>query len=354
VWEPAGQVRVVALQHIATVCDSSRRIEGVKIIPDKQRSPNRIQNVIFILFPGCEVLDLAGPLQTFHDANACGAKYRISLAGTSRRVDTAQLLSVTALPGLPKTVQAGDLIVVPGHDLRQTSSPASLHRWLREAFKAGGQICAICTGAFVLGEAGLLDRRSCTTHWKRLDELQRRFPLARVERDRLFVTDGPVTTSAGVASGVDVALWFVEQHCGRVLVATLAREMVVHIRRDGHQKQASVYLDFRSHFNSGVHIVQDYLITHVKGEVLIPELSKMAQMSTRSLTRAFRGATGLSIAEFRNKVRLEVAREMLAKLNITIDAVAEESGFNDSRHFRRAWKAAFGMPPSRSKMEPVA
>lgn len=300
------------------------------------------------------MLDLAGPLQTFHDANACGAKYGISLAATSRRVDTAQLLSVTALPGLPKTVQAGDLIVVPGHDLRRTSPPASLHRWLREVVKAGGQVCAICTGAFVLGEAGLLDRRSCTTHWKRLDELQRRFRLARVERDRLFVTDGPVTTSAGVASGIDVALGFVEQHCGPVLAATLAREMVVHIRRDGHQRQASIYLDYRSHFDSGVHIVQDYLITHVKGGVPIAELAKMAQMSPRTLTRTFRGVTGLSIAEFRNKVRLEVAREMMAKLNLTVDAVAEESGFNDSRNFRRAWKAAFGMPPSRSRTEPIA
>jgi transcriptional regulator GlxA family with amidase domain len=185
-----------------------------------------------------------------------------------------------------------------------------------------------------------------------LDELQRRFPLARVERDRLFVTDGPITTSAGVASGIDVALWFVERHCGPVLAATLAREMVVHIRRDGHQKQASVYLDYRSHFNSGVHIVQDYLITHVKGGVLIPELARVAHMSPRSLTRTFRSVTGLSIAEFRNKVRLEVAKEMLAKLNMTVDAVAQESGFINSRQLRRAWKNAFGMPPSRSKTEP--
>jgi transcriptional regulator GlxA family with amidase domain len=287
------------------------------------------------------VLDLAGPLQTFYDANACGAKYRISLAATSPRVDTAQMLSVTALPSLPETVQDGDLIVLPGHDLRQTSPPVSLHRWLRAAVKAGGQVCAICTGAFVLGEASLLDRRSCTTHWKRLDELQRRFPLARVERDRLFVTDGPITTSAGVASGIDVALWFVERHCGPVLAATLAREMVVHIRRDGHQKQASVYLDYRSHFNSGVHIVQDYLITHVKGGVLIPELARVAHMSPRSLTRTFRSVTGLSIA-----------KEMLAKLNMTVDAVAQESGFINSRQLRRAWKNAFGMPPSRSKTEP--
>jgi transcriptional regulator GlxA family with amidase domain len=303
------------------------------------------------LFPGCEVLDLAGPLQTFHDANACGARFRISLAATSRRVATAQLLSVAALPSLPKEVRACDLIIVPGYDVERISPPAPLKRWLRGAVASGAHVCAICTGAFVLGKAGLLDGRSCTTHWKRVVELQRGFPLARVECDRLFVTDGPVTTSAGVASGIDVALWFVERHGGPLLAARVAREMVVYIRRDGHQKQASVYLDYRAHVNSGVHIVQDYLITHVKGQVLIAELAKMARMSPRNLTRSFRRETGLSIAEFRSKVRLEVARNQLKNPNMTVEAVAEQSGFNGSRHFRRAWKEEFGVPPSMSKKE---
>lgn len=247
-------------------------------------------------------------------------------------------------------MNAGDLIVVPGHDMRRASH-ALLRRWLRKAVNSGALVCAVCTGAFILGEAGLLDRRSCTTHWKRLDELQRRFPLARVERDRLFVTDGPVTTSAGVASGIDVALWFVEQHYGPLLAARVAREMVVYIRRDGHEKQASVYLDYRTHINSGVHVVQDYLTTHTKERVLIPELARIAGMSSRSLTRSFRIATGLSIADFRNKVRLEVAKSLFENLNMTVEAVAEQSGFNDPRQFRRVWRTAFGEPPSKLKME---
>jgi transcriptional regulator GlxA family with amidase domain len=266
-------------------------------------------------------------------------------------VATAQLLSADALPRLPKEVHAGDLIIVPGHSVERVSPPASLKRWLHEAVDAGAQVCGVCTGAFVLGEAGLLDGRSCTTHWKRVEALQRGFPRARVERDRLFVTDGPITTSAGVASGIDVALWFVERHGGSLLAARVAREMVVYLRRDGHQKQASVYLDYRAHFNSGVHIVQDYLITHVKAQAPIVELAEMARMSPRNLTRSFRRETGLSIAEFRNKVRLEVARNMMENLNMTVEVVAEQSGFNDPRHFRRAWKAEFGMPPSRSKKE---
>lgn len=307
--------------------------------------------MLFTLFPGCELLDLAGPLQTFHDANACGACYNISLAGTSPQIDTAQLFSVTALQGPPPEVHAGDLIIVPGYNLGKASPPVLLKPWLKRAVTSGAKVCAICTGAFVLGEAGLLDRRSCTTHWKRLEELKRRFPNARVERDRLFITDGPVTTSAGVASGIDVALWFVEQHFGPLLAARVAREMVVYIRRDGRQKQASVYLDYRAHLNSGVHIVQDHLITRPRGKVSISELAKVAHMSSRNLTRSFRNATGLSIAEFRNKVRLEIARAMLENLNMTVEGVAEKSGFNDPRHFRRAWKKEFGTPPSKSKAE---
>ena len=261
------------------------------------------------------------------------------------------MLAITDLAPLPEGVGPGDLIIVPGHDLDRYSAPEALKKWLRAAIRSGAEVCAICTGAFVLAEAGLLDQRSCTTHWKRLDQLQRDFPRARVLRDRLFVSDGPITTSAGVASGIDVALSFVERHFGPRLTAALAREMVVYLRRDGHQGQQSVYLDFRRHVNSGVHRVQDYLIGHVRRKVRIPVLARIARMS---LTRAFRAATGLSIAEFRGKLRLEVAKTMLEGSDVSLESLAEQAGFRDPRHFRRAWKRAFGIAPSRSKAALVA
>jgi transcriptional regulator GlxA family with amidase domain len=209
------------------------------------------------------VLDVAGPLQTFHEANACGASYCISMVSSSPQIQMAQPLTVAGLGRLPE-VHVGDLIIVPGFDVRGKRPPAQLGRWLRQALTAGAHVCAVCTGAFALGEAGLLDHRSCTTHWKRVGELQRGFPSAKVLQDRLFVTDGNVTTSAGVASGIDMALWLIEQDYGPVITARVAREMVVYVRRDGAQTQESVYLDYRTHINSGIHRVQDYLIANVE------------------------------------------------------------------------------------------
>jgi transcriptional regulator GlxA family with amidase domain len=300
------------------------------------------------LFPGCEVLDVAGPLQTFHEANACGANYRIRMVSSSPQIAMAQPLMVAGLAPLPE-VHPGDLVIVPGFDLRGKKPPAQLGRWLRQALAAGAHVCAVCTGAFALGEAGLLEHRSCTTHWKRVDELQRGYPQAKVLHDRLFVTDGNVTTSAGVASGIDMALWLIEQDYGPVVTARVAREMVVYVRRDGSQTQESIYLDYRTHLNSGIHRVQDYLVANVEKKVSIAELARIARMSTRTLTRVFRAATGLSIAEFRSKARLETAKMMLHDPDVTIEATAERAGFSDPRHFRRVWKQAFGVPPSRSK-----
>ncbi|HYL99630.1 MAG TPA: helix-turn-helix domain-containing protein [Blastocatellia bacterium] len=295
-------------------------------------------------------MDIAGPLQTFHEANGCGARYSISVAATSRHLKTAQLVTLSHLSSLPK-VGAGDLVVVPGFDVQRTRVPVELKKWLRTVPGAGAYACAVCTGAFAIGEAGLLDGRDCTTHWKRLGELQKRFPAAHVLEDRLFVTDGPVTTSAGVASGVDTALWFVEKAYGPMVAARVAREMIVHVRRDGSQKQHSVYLDYRTHLNSGVHRVQDFLTGHPEDGVLIPELAKIARMSPRTLTRSFRVSTGLSIAEYRTKIRIENAKALLHDPDATMERIAEQTGFNDPRNLRRAWRQTFGMSPSSSKKQ---
>lgn len=285
-----------------------------------------MRNVVIADFPGCEPMGVAAPLQTFSQANAAGARYSVIVA---------------ALDALPHVGQ-GDLVVVPG-------VAAQLVPWVRESVANGAHACAISTGAFVLGEAGLLHERHCTTHWQHIDALQARFPSARVLRDRLFVTDGPVTTSAGVASGIDIALWFVEQHFGPRLAARVAREMVVPLRRDGTESRDSVLLDYRAHGHSGVHRVQDYLNANVDRKTRIPELAAIARMGTRTLTRAFRRSTGLSIAEYRSKIRLEAARALLKDPHATVSRVAETVGFNDARQLRRVWKNAFGVTPSQTR-----
>jgi transcriptional regulator GlxA family with amidase domain len=284
----------------------------------------------------------------FHEANNSGGRYAITIAATSPQIETAQRLMLSGLAALP-IAEVGDLIIVPGYDMRPASPSVQLSEWLRVSASRGAQLCSVCTGAFALGQAGLLDHRTCTTHWKLIDRLQDAFPEANVARDRLFVSDGPITTSAGVSSGIDMALWLIEQHHGPLFAMQVAKELVVYIRRDGSQTQHSVYLDYRTHVNSGIHRVQDHIVSNVCDGISIPGLARMARMSPRTMTRTFRAATGLSISEFRQKVRLEAARIMLRDPDVTLQVVAERAGFKSARHFRRTWREAFGVTPSMTR-----
>jgi transcriptional regulator GlxA family with amidase domain len=175
--------------------------------------------------------------------------------------------------------------------------------------------------------------------------LRQRFPRARVVENRLFVSDGPVTTSAGIASGIDMALALIERLHGPLAAAAVAREMVVYIRRDGAHEQESIYLDYRTHLHPGIHRVQDWLTQHPHEKTTLGELAQVAGMSTRNLTRLFRATTGLSIKEFSTRVRLELARTLLHDPELTVDGVANRCGFDNARQLRRAWKEAFGGTP---------
>lgn len=304
----------------------------------------RPRRVVFALFPGCEVMDVAGPLQAFHEAAGFGVPYEIVQAAATPTVRTAQGLEFGGLVPFPD-VGPDDRVIVPGYTLADTRPPAALVAWVRRAAKAGAEVCSVCTGTFVLGEAGLLDGRRCTTHWKRVRELQRRFPRATVVGDRLFVEDGPVTSSAGIASGIDMALALLERDGGPVLASSVAREMVVYMRRDGDHAQESVYLDYQTHLNPGVHVVQQHLVAHPESADRLSELARMAGMSERTLTRTFRLATGISVRAYRERLRLERARDLMRNPTMTMDAIASACGYADARQLRRLWTARRGKSP---------
>jgi transcriptional regulator GlxA family with amidase domain len=310
--------------------------------------------VIFLLLPEVEILDLAGPLQAFHEANATrGAhgverRFVIRTCALTPRLRTDQGLVLADLEPLPEAGD-GDLVVVPGMKYRATEHvDRTAIRWLKTSAAAGAQLASICTGAFILGEAGLLDGRRCTTHWSRTTELRQRFPRARVVDNRLFVSDGPVTTSAGIASGIDMALALIERSHGPLTAAAVAREMVVYIRRDGAHEQESIYLDYRTHLHPGIHRVQDWLTQHPDAKTTLAELASVAGMSARNLTRLFRATTGLTIKDFATRVRLELARTLLHDPELTVDGVANRCGFDNARQLRRLWRAAFGGTPRES------
>lgn len=311
------------------------------------------QQVVFLLLPQVQLLDLAGAAQVFHTATRLGAAYELTYCGEHSEITSAQGLLLGALRPL-ETVTKADLVLIPG----VSSENRRLHKplldevaraWLRQFYSAHTPIGSICTGAFALGEAGLLDGRRCTTHWRNVDFLRQLYPTAHVVDNVLFVSDNHITTSAGIASGIDMALSLVEQDLGAIFAAKVARHMVVYLRRDGSQPQESIYLDYRTHLNQGVHDAQDFIIAHVADRITLDEIAQAAQLATRSLSRAFREATGLTPIQYQQNLRLSLARSLLSNPQINIEQVAEKCGFEDARHFRRLWKTHYGSAPSTAR-----
>ncbi|MCY1014969.1 GlxA family transcriptional regulator [Pyxidicoccus sp. MSG2] len=310
----------------------------------------RPRHVAVLVLPHVHLQDLAGPVQVLFEANGFGADYRLRYCAATPEVTSAQGLVFGRLESLPEP-RGLDLVLVPGMDSRALDSLATAVpvAWLREAHAAGARVASICTGSFALAQAGLLDGRQCATHWKLCELLQRRHPAAKVLADRLFVKDGTVITSAGVTSGIDMALSLVQEDQGPLVVARVAREMVVYHRRDGEQRQSSVFLEYRTHLSHGVHKVQDWIVSNPREHATLPRLASLAAMSPRNLTRAFRQATGISVKDFSQRVRLEVAANLLEDPEARVESVATHCGFKDARQLRRLWKEAHGVSPARWK-----
>lgn len=305
-----------------------------------------MQRVVFLLLPDLEILDLAGPLQVLHEANGYGSDFDIQLCSSSKTLLVTERVLLGDLQPLLE-VAAADLVIIPGVPFASLKKvDRATVDWVKQAYDRDATICSICTGAFVLGRAGLLDGRQCTTHWNRIEELQRQFPRAKVVTNRLFVEDGPITTSAGMTAGIDLTLSIVEKQYGPRQAAAVAREMVVYIRRDGSHQQDSVYLDYRAHMNPGVHRVQDLLISQPERRQTLRELASVGNMSERNLTRVFRQTTGISIGEYVAKLRVELASSLLADPQLSLEAIAGRCGFESGRQLRRTWKKVFGLPAS--------
>lgn len=332
------------------------------------------QRILFLILDEVEILELAGPAQVFDIAARLGAPYSLHFCGLTQQVRSTQGLGLAQLEPLPE-VYSTDLIVVPGaqtllHELDQTqvegvltgtsveyakqTLSVEIRQWLIEAHKIGAHIASVCGGAIALGAAGLLDGRRCTTHWSVVSLLQQQYPKARVLDGILYVQDRGITTSAGVASGIDMAFSLLEQQCGPKLAAEVARQTVIYMRRNGSQRQQSIYLEYRNHLHPAVHKVQDWLIENTTEPTSLSELAAIANMSVRHFSRAFKEATGLTPLYYQQRLRLEVAANLMEQSNLSIEAIAARCGFDDARHFRRLWQRFFGASPSISRKQQSA
>jgi transcriptional regulator GlxA family with amidase domain len=208
-------------------------------------------------------------------------------------------------------------------------------------------VASVCTGAFLLAEAGLLDGRRATTHWARCDALQRRFPAVRVERDPIFVRDGNVFTSAGVTAGMDLALDLVEEDCGRDVALTVARWLVMFLRRPGGQSQFSAQLRAQRATTTSIAELRAWLGDHLDENLVVEALAERAGMSPRTFARVFRRETGTTPAAFVEELRVESARRLLETTDLTVAAVAGRVGMKHAETLHRAFHRRLGTTPDR-------
>ncbi|WP_319993785.1 MULTISPECIES: GlxA family transcriptional regulator [unclassified Micromonospora] len=293
--------------------------------------------VVFLLVPQLHLLDLAGPAQVFSTAADQGYGYRLHYVAATPEVPTVQGVTLRAEREWP-ALDRDDLVVVPGwrpsaHGPAGPVGPDELRR-LADHHAAGGTVASVCAGAFALGQAGLLDGRRCTTHHEVQDELARRHPAARVVRDVLYVVDDRVVTSAGIASGIDVALHLVATRHGPAAAARIARALVVYARRNGHEQQASAMMRHRSHLSDAVHRAQDLIDAHYAEPLPLAELAAACGVAERTLSRLFRQATGLTPLAYQQLLRVERAEHLIGH-GTTVEAAARAVGFTDARMLRR-------------------
>jgi transcriptional regulator GlxA family with amidase domain len=293
--------------------------------------------VVFLLVPGVHLLDLAGPAQVFSTVAGLGHDYALHYVAEQPDIVTAQGLPVRAELSWP-SLTPGDVIVVPGWRSPAPPGTATLTRSsldrLRDHHAEGGLVASVCAGADALGRAGLLAGRRCTTHHDLQDALARRYPEATVVRDVLYVVDGRVATSAGIASGIDLALHLIGTRHGPGDAAHVARAMVVYARRNGDEHQASAMLRHRSHVDETVHHVQDVIDARFAARLPLAELARAAGCSQRTMTRQFGRATGLTPLRYQQLLRLERAEHLIGH-GATVAAAARAVGFEDARMLRR-------------------
>jgi len=302
-------------------------------------------------------MDLAGPAQVFYEASHLGpSRYTITYCSAQRNVLSEQGLMFSQVK-LPDEVDLmpGDYIVIPGIDFKSfvagelDSYIRIIRPWLKRKLSEGIHIATICSGSLILAEAGLLDGRKCTSHWKCIEYMQQHYPALQVLSDRLYVQDGAIYTSAGMTSGIDMSLAILENHHGPMVPARVAREMVVYARRNNTDNQESIYLDYRTHFNPAIHRIQDYIVSNPSKNPSLEELASVGNTSTRNLTRAFRKATGHTVIEYKNTVKIALAKTLVHNAGYTLDQVASLCGFESVRHFRRVWSKHNATSPGIAK-----
>jgi len=296
-------------------------------------------------------LDVAGPLDVFAEANRFvqdSAGYRIVTVGsTPYPILASNGMPLGAQFELDNAPHDFDVVLVPGGpSLPEASAIPQITQWLRETTPRTERYGSICTGAFMLGHAGLLDGKQATTHWSHAQQLADQFPLARVEPDRIYVRDGAMMTSAGVTAGIDMALALVAEDHGAAIALAVAKRLLVVVQRQGGQSQFSPYLTAPLDDESPVAKIQRYVMEHIAEPFSVERLAGVVAMSPRTFARVFARDAKVTPAEFVQRARIDAARHLLEGSEMAIKAVAYHCGFGSASRMRLIFSQRLGVTPT--------
>lgn len=310
----------------------------------------RRRPIVILTFDGFQPLDAIGPSQVFTGGEQLRAgTYDVimaSVAGGLVRAEAGPVaLDTVPVARLPR--QLDTVIVAGGFGARRAARDGELVDAVRQLATGSRRVGSVCTGAFLLAAAGLLDGRRATTHWASVDELARRHPAVTVERDPIFVRDGSCWTSAGVTAGIDLALSLVADDLGDDVARTIAQWMVMFVRRPGGQSQFSAQLSIADAADPPIRRVQDWIPDHLAEDLTVPVLARQAGMSERHFARRFREELGTTPAAHVEALRVEAAKQLLLSGDVPIAEVACRCGFGTVETFHRAFRRATGTTPHR-------
>jgi transcriptional regulator GlxA family with amidase domain len=326
-------------------------------------SPKREIPVVAVLPPCISFLDLGGPIDVLRRANIEQNEidFRVRFVGVTRSINSAFGIDLHSVEPLPSSLPDDAIVIVFGNVDRPSGwgRPANretdaqdkdaIVHWLRNSIRPTHTLIGICSGALFFGLAGLLDGRHCTTHHVDCSDLLRIAPKAKVLEDRLFVQDGNIYTSAGITAGIDLMLYFVSRLVGPACTVAIARHLVVYIRRTGSDPQVSPWLEGRNHLHPAVHRVQDAITEDPTRPWTRTQLARIAGASDRHLSRLFHQQVGMPIVDYRNRLRVAVARELLLQSELDMENIAERAGFASTRQLRRAWHRVYCDSPSEAR-----
>jgi transcriptional regulator GlxA family with amidase domain len=306
-----------------------------------------MRRVVIVVYPGVQTLDVTGPAEVFRAASLIHPPgYRVTVAATQAGPLPTSTVSFVPDARLGECDGRLDtLIVAGGTGVRRAEEHPWLVDWIAEASKRSRRVTSVCTGAFLLAKAGLLDGRRATTHWASCAELAARYPAVEVEPDPIFVRDGDVATSAGVTAGMDLALALVEEDLGRDVALEAARHLVVFLQRPGGQAQFSAQLAAQTADRAPLRELQAWIPDHLDEDLSVAALARRACMSDRNFARAFRRETGKPPGAYVEAARVERARIALETGDVPVEAIARQAGFGTVETLRRAFRRQVGVSP---------